>query len=531
VQRVTSTFDQRSAAAALLRDRGVLRMSMRGRSMLPALSDRMVLQIGPATNVRIGDILVFAQGDVRVAHRVVGIERGGFRTAGDAQPEVVESVSRDDVLGRVVAIWSDASAAARRVDRTSHRLRGWYLARFHPVRRYGRRTGARIADLAARLQPRRRARTTLQLCEALAAAAASDAARLAASVTHELVGPGSSGERHRCVAVLGEAARRLGITQELPADVAAVIRQSCWKSVAATSRMDRALRAAIETLQEIGVPFALLKGAARVYAAAPEAAYHTSDDIDVLIAASDRDRVVTAMRRRGYTSTGDPAAAERRYRRHHHAVPLFPPDGAFPVELHDELAPPRTLSTGTHWTDLSHRLIPVTGPCGTLLRLDPVASALHLAIHAMGLRRLRDVVLLASALRSLDAADFEAFESIVRAERRDPVRLQASVALAARIAGIDWEAGRPVERYLRWALVREDLPAALRTRSDAVDNYFAFPHARWYACAGLIPWWSTGRDVAFAPLRSVGLCATNAAAIVYAALMPQGVPPRLGRGG
>ena len=96
----------------------------------------------------------------------------------------------------------------------------------------------------------------------------------------------------------------------------------------------------------------------------------------------------------------------------------------------------------------------------------------------------------------------------------------AAVLLAARIAAVPWDAAPAVRRYLRWALLREDLPPSLRGRCDAVEAYFAHPGAPWLALGGLVPWWSRGSGLLAAPARVVGRCASNAAALLYGALMP-----------
>jgi putative nucleotidyltransferase-like protein len=510
--------ERRIVAAAMLRDRAALRMPFHGGSMLPLLRAPMVLQLGSPSHARVGDVVVFTRGDVRVAHRLIGIEHRGIRTAGDAQPAIVECVPHEDVIGRVVAVWSDPSSNARRIDGIAYRLAGWYFARFHPLRRRIARARARIADLAARAQPRRRARTTLRLIAALTAAEGNDAVAFAYAAAIDAAQLRAVDERHRCTAVLGEAARRHGVVDQLPAETGALMRRSRLEAVLAASRLHRAIGAVVELLGELAVPFALLKGAARIYAGTAEAACHVSQDIDVLVRRSDLEVVVEALLREGYTDAKR-AAAVKDYGKHHHAVPLFPPAGAFPIELHHALAPPGSLSTVTDWDRLAPHLVGVDGPAGTVTQLDPVGTALHLGIHAIGFTRLRDVALLARALRGLDAGGLDALRAVVRSERRDPVRLEASFLLAARIAGIRWDAGIAVERYVRWALVREDLPVSLRDRCDALDAYVAHPGAPWPALRALVPWWSRGTAVAAVPGRIAGRCATNAAALIYAACM------------
>jgi hypothetical protein len=367
--------------------------------------------------------------------------------------------------------------------------------------------------------PWRRARPTLRLIDALSSAQAGDADGLAAALSADAAGVLAAAERHRCRAALGEAVRRSGIDERIPVASATVLRRTRLEALLATTRMHRALCAVIEALRETGAPFALLKGAARIYAGEPEAAYHTSDDVDVLVRRSDVAVVTAALLRRGYTDLPDAAAAED-FARHHHAVPLFPPAGSFPVEVHHALARADALSTPTDWEHLAPYFSAVDGPAGPVLRLGPVGSALHLAIHAIGLTRLRDVALLARTLRAFEPADFAALRAVVRAERRDPVRLEAAVLLAARIAGVPWSAAPAVRRYLRWALLREDMPPSLRGRCDAVEAYFAHPGAPWLALGGLVPWWSRGSGLLAAPARILGRCASNAVALLYGALMP-----------
>jgi hypothetical protein len=111
------------------------RLAMRGTSMLPLLREPMALEVRALRKpARIGDVLVFTNGDRYVAHRVVARRRDGYVTSGDAQPEIVEHVPRAAILGRVEAVWTDDSGSARRVDDWQHRLRGYWYGRGRPVR-------------------------------------------------------------------------------------------------------------------------------------------------------------------------------------------------------------------------------------------------------------------------------------------------------------------------------------------------------------------------------------------------------------
>ncbi len=515
-----TTEERFSTVAAMLHDNERLRLVIRGRSMQPSISEPMLLQIGPAAKARVGDVLVFTNGSVLIAHRIVGKAAGAFVTAGDAQPQIVESVLPEQIVGRVCAIWSDASPTARRVDRRLHHLRGWYYAHLHGLRRAIRDCCEKARDLAVRAQPRRRARVAAGLIEAIAAMQRDDATALLAAV-----GGGDAeaieriDKRHRCAALLGEGVRRLGVTDRLSPDVAARLRQARLHAVYGAGKMGEAVHRTVKALREANIEFALLKGAARMYGSKPESAYHPSDDVDVLVRGGDVDRAVTALRARGWEFRDAPSDVRRMRERHHHAASLFSPGGDFPVEIHHELAEPGSLSLATGWDALREHLVPLDGAAGSVLQLDRFATALHLAIHAIGLTRLRDIALLASMLRTLSRDELATLKKTVDGERRDFVRLDASVALAARISRVPWTSPAAVASYITWALCREDLPKRLRLRSGAAEVYFACPHVPWAALRHLVPWWSRGAQIFVLPARVVARCVSNALALAYAMQM------------
>ncbi len=510
-----SELERTATAAAMLRDRGLLRLALHGTSMLPSIAEPMVLQIGGARHARIGDVLVFRDHDALVAHRIVAIAADGFRTAGDAQPHVVESVARAQVVGRVVAVWSDPSAA-RRVDDRAHRLRGWYYARFHGVRRVARIALHTTRYLLAHAPPRRRTRMAPRFVAAIAAIAREEPHALVAALDCDAEAIALFDRRHRCAAMFGEAARRAGVAHCLRPDVAAAVRRARVAAMLATERMTVAIDRTVRVLRAAGIEFALLKGAARVYAKAPGATAHPSDDIDILVRARDVDVAIRALEAAGW-SARESLAARRRFRRHHHhAAPLFSPDGDYPVEIHHQLALPGTLSLDTSWDALRAHIVPLAGDAGVVAQLDRVGTALHLAIHAAGLARLRDIALLALTLGELRPEQRRMLGQIVATERRDPVRLAASLALAARAAGIAWSERAGVAAYVRWALRREDLPLALLGRADAADLVFARPDAPWSALHRLTPWWRRVQALLL-PLHLAGACAAGMLAAVYAA--------------
>ncbi|MGA2393429.1 MAG: nucleotidyltransferase family protein [Candidatus Lustribacter sp.] len=509
----------------MLRDSGLLRMQLHGKSMLPSIAEAMVLQLGSSRYAGIGDVVVFRDGEVNVAHRIVARETDGFRTSGDAQPHVVESVPFACVVGRVQAIWSDASEDGQRVDGPAHRLRGWYFARFHRMRRMLRIAGYQARYLVERAQPRRRARVAPRFVAAIRAVVRGEADGLVAALACDAAVLATVEQRHRCAAMFGDAARRLGVTERLAPDVAADFRRARLGAVIATGRMEQALERTITVLRSAGIEFALLKGAARVYSKMPGAAFHPSDDIDIFVPRHLVDDTVRALQSRGW-SCANALDERRRYRKHHHhAVPLFSPEGDFPVEIHHELALPGTLSLDTSWDALAEHLVSVDGSAGPVLQLDRMGTALHLAIHAIGLTRLRDVALLAFLLPQLSIGEREGLAAMVEAERLDPLRLAASLALAARVAGLAFPEGAGIATYLRWALRREDLPGGIRRRSDAAEVYFARPDAPWAGMYRLAPWWTRGAKRVGLPLRILGRCATSVLAAAYAAGMAEGEFP------
>jgi hypothetical protein len=113
-----------------------VRFEMRGLSMLPLLREPMLLEVARLSRrASVGDVLVFAWGDIQVAHRVIGYDAENYLTCGDARPLITENVAPGEVLGRVEAVWQDSSLSARRVDDGFHRLHGRCFAFSHPIRR------------------------------------------------------------------------------------------------------------------------------------------------------------------------------------------------------------------------------------------------------------------------------------------------------------------------------------------------------------------------------------------------------------
>ena len=520
-----TSAQRRARAAALLCEYDALHIPIVGKSMLPSLHAPMVLQLSSAAASRIGDVIVFHNGTTHVAHRVVAMGLDIFITAGDAQPHILERVPSKNVVGRVVAVWDSASPDAVRVDRSIHRLRATYYTRAQPLRALAHHLLEKSADLRRRADPQDRYRAMPRIVRAMTAALAHDGPALTAALTTDSTAFFSADARHRTAPWFAEQARALGILELLPTDMTTRLRRSRLRTALGTAHMRPVLEATITALHEAGLTFALLKGAARVYSGEADAACHPADDIDVLLRPHDVERAEAALLARGWTHQESPAEIERFRREEHHVAALFPPGGVYPVELHHALSPPRTLSTRTDWDALAPFLTALETPAGNVLRLNNLGTALHLGIHAAGLTRLRDIVLLALELRRLTEAERAQLADYVRAERSDRVRLDAAFALASTVAGTPWHAGAGADAYVSWALRREDLPRRLRERCDVVEARAAWPGSRRMFFSALVPWWSVRTQRLAVPFRIAGRCVSNTIAALYAAALPAGDEP------
>ena len=124
-----------------------------GWSMRPTIRDGEIITVAPieASEVKKGDIILYRINEGVIAHRVVGIEKGGraedrFILRGDAARDCDEPVGSHQVLGRVVLVerqgrhvnpysrktkmvrtgYTWASHVKRGIIRISHSLRGRY---------------------------------------------------------------------------------------------------------------------------------------------------------------------------------------------------------------------------------------------------------------------------------------------------------------------------------------------------------------------------------------------------------------------
>jgi hypothetical protein len=451
------------------------RVVLSGNSMEPALQAGMLLELAPFARerVRVGDVVVFLQGGQLVAHRILRFTPAGLHTCGDAQPWSPEIVAPEDVVGIVAAVYESGAAQARRIDDGAFFRRGARLARLQPLRALPHRLHS-ATELRARAMPWRRGRRFEALLHVAAGFVRGDPESVKRGLTlvdgQALV---TYARRHSCGAILQAA---LGLAQDVPgatrlrAQLQLDSRRTALRAIALRGQ----IAALIRSLDARGVPFALLKGAARIYGDPASSLLHPSGDIDLLVPRPALDEAIAALEADGYRFHASPSLQQNYRELHHHAAPLVPPDASgWVVELHFALAPPHALWMPTDWDALAAHLIRIDGPAGPARALDAHGVALHAAIHGLRLDRIRDVIVCAQALKSLGPAERQTLRKSVALERFDPVRLQAVLSLAARIAGIPWSEDDDVCAYLGWAGRREDMPLALGKRTQAVDAWFA----------------------------------------------------------
>lgn len=464
----TAPLDVSAASIRLLAERGQRpRLAMRGTSMHPTLREPMVLELGPPAGASIGDVVVF-QDERLTAHRVIALESAAVRTAGDATPGVIEVVPNHRLIGKVASVWSHHGADARRIDGSPVFRAARAFAALHPARVVAARAPSMVRAVFGE-----RTRPFGALLQAIAAIEGGDVEKLrealAAAPAWQFV---PAARRHRCASLLADAMRADKLEEACFRDSSEGLLRTRYAAAMHVDAYMRQVHTLVRALNAAGVPFVLLKGAARMYAD-PQAERNMPTDIDVLVAATNADRAAAALCEAGYR-VGGSKKMRATYRAHHHLPPLVPADLAgAPIELHVALAPPGRFTTPLDAASLMRYVRAIDGPAGRAGVLDDEGSALHLLIHALGVAPLRDIVLAARLLRRLPSEARGRLRRIVAEERRETVRLRANLALAERLAGIGAAPEPRVGRYLRWVLQREDLPRALRDRAAFVEALLA----------------------------------------------------------
>jgi signal peptidase I len=118
-------------SADLLENGFAVRISTLGLSMFPHIAPGDRIIISPQKDFNIGDLIVFAQADTMVCHRLAHVfARDGiryYRTRGDNCSALDEPVTSDQVIGKAIKVERPHISLARKV-----------LLFIYPVLRFGR---------------------------------------------------------------------------------------------------------------------------------------------------------------------------------------------------------------------------------------------------------------------------------------------------------------------------------------------------------------------------------------------------------
>jgi signal peptidase I len=136
-----------AALAALVRDalceRGRLRLRLQGDSMWPTIPAGSLVEVERTfpDDLRLGDIVVWQQGEVLIAHRVMERVRRGSEvflvTKGDNSSGPDQLLSQEIILGRVAAILGPDQQMLRQSSRSRRLEALFWLARWHIRSRLG----------------------------------------------------------------------------------------------------------------------------------------------------------------------------------------------------------------------------------------------------------------------------------------------------------------------------------------------------------------------------------------------------------
>lgn len=449
------------------------RVAVRGRAMWPLLREPMVLSLAPFDPHTAKDTIVALDlgGDV-VLRRIIGKRDGSWLVCGDAYPLAVSTAKERQIVGELDAVYRDDSPTARPLNAKYFSARSALAARSHSLRALAvwlRSMGYGVLQYAG-LYPV--SFPFKALLEAMSAIVNDDWVALGAAIdscnASSLIGIAL---RHGCTGILIEGMRHgrlVSLSRYEP--LTRGLETSSHRIEHETDSTRNQIEEIVHIFNDEGLPFALLKGSARLFAGLPGMELHPSTDIDILLPADLISAAADALRRHGYHYGCEPdVSLYLAY--HHHAAPLVPPTKGLNVELHFALAPPRKLSQTLDWHKLEPHITSVTTAAGTAGCLDAFGSALHLCVHSIGVYKLRDVVLVAQMLRNQPDL-LEELEEFSAREIWEPVRLSSAVALAARIGRLQKPEAPAVRHYLSWLIGREDLPEVIRCRTGTFERRF-----------------------------------------------------------
>lgn len=310
------------------------------------------------------------------------------------------------------------------------------------------------------------------LYEAAAACVQSDSGRLKRALRSVPARPlFGCAVRHKCAGVLLHGIARLRVRDADLSELTTLLRRYAAGATLDAQNTRTQLLHIMDALDARAIPYALLKGSARLLARDEITEWTHAFDIDVLVPRESAEEAARALLERGYRYEFDEATIEG-YRQHHqHLAPLIPPRAGKPVELHVTLMPRTWFSVACDWHVLQQHFEPLAGTARAL-RMDAFGRALHMAMHGAGLYRLGDAVQIAYEFLG-DRTLYARLVALASEERIQRIPLLAVLAAGAQIAGLDLEIPPAVRRYLEWTIAREDLPKFCRGRMQLADAWFA----------------------------------------------------------
>ena len=296
--------NQQTAIAAvklLLDGRSAPRLAMQGTSMLPLLREPMVLELEPIVEpLRLGDVVVFEEAGKLVAHRVTAIKGDSLQTCGDARPWAPEYPAASSLVGKVQAVRARDGADAPRVDSPSFRAVGSFFARTRTLRALPFRARLWLGR-CYRALPWMRRRPYLSLLQEMSAVLQDDAVAFDEALTRaDAPALSASARRHGCAPTFLEALGKFDAAGAQATYLRHALQPDGRGAVLLSLVAKRDINAVAGALAEARIPFALLKGAARLYADEPGATNHASGDFDILVPAESLTAAGQALRAHGY---------------------------------------------------------------------------------------------------------------------------------------------------------------------------------------------------------------------------------------
>jgi hypothetical protein len=114
-----------------LEHEGRFRWPLQGNSMIPTLPLSCEIEVTPLQlPVRLGEVIIFVDGDTLIAHRLVARAHGYWIAQGDNRLAPDRPLRPDQVLGRVSAAYQDG----RRCWPRRFSLRPYWIIRHHVLR-------------------------------------------------------------------------------------------------------------------------------------------------------------------------------------------------------------------------------------------------------------------------------------------------------------------------------------------------------------------------------------------------------------